>query len=297
MPRMTSGKINVNKDKFDEVCSHLEQIRKELNLKKRKTLNCYTEIVTRYNQIDTQTDEIKQYTTEHPSAKNKLRNLECKIAVLMTTHNLRFGIIQQGYEDVEKENDTKPLEGQAEEHKKTNKQQRKSPEIKQKDTADTESLQKQQFTKEMKLREQMIIPYTNLLKQLEIKRDEFHTRYPDYSCDDVSKAYGAACQLVNILNGYAVSYKTQAIDLTQFKENSSRVIQSRRNGILGEHRGVKELLTNLLLAIGTLGIGYAFAALFTRSFTPIKCNTDTVDLLNETNKKLNELAVVHTISI
>jgi hypothetical protein len=72
----------------------------------------------------------------------------------------------------------------------------------------------------MRIREQKISQYTKLLQQLEIKRDEFHTRYPDDSSDDLNTAYGAACQLVNILNGYAESYKKQDINLTHFKENS-----------------------------------------------------------------------------
>lgn len=265
MPRTTS-----NKDHFNEVCKDLEQIRRELNLKKCNTLSSYTTILTRYNQINTQTEEIKYYTSEHPSAKNKLRSLESKIAILRMNLNLKFGI-QQEYEFVDGENESIRSEEKAEDYKK------------------------QEFTKEMKLREQKISQYTKLLKQLEIKRDEFHTRYPDDSCDDVSNAYGAACQLVNILNGYTESYKKQDINLTQFKENSSRVIQSRRNGVLGEHRGVKELLINLLLVIGTLGIGYAFAALFTQSFTPIKCNTDTVNRLNETKKKLDEVEAINVI--
>ena len=266
MPRTTKS----NKEEFDGVCKALEQIRKDLNLKKCKTLSRYTEALTRYNQINTQTDQIKEHTTEHPSAKIKLRNLESKIAVLMMNHNLQFGL-QHDYEGVGKE-----LESSRSEEEKEYK--------------------KQHFV-EMRVREQKISQYTKLLNQLEIKRDEFHVRYPDDSSDDLNTAYGAAYQLVNILNGYAESYKKQDISLEQFKENSSRVIQSRRNGVLGEHRGVKESLLNLLLVIGTLGIGYAFAALFTRSFTPIKCNTDTVSLLNETKEKLDEVGTVNVISI
>ncbi|BCA95431.1 hypothetical protein TUM19329_17920 [Legionella antarctica] len=264
MPRMSSGSGNIDKDEFNKLYQNLEQIRKDLSLHKCKNLESYTAILSRYNQANSQNKEIRQFTAEHRDAKNKLNSLESKIAVLMTHHNLKFGI-QPDYALLEGNIEPKP------------------------GIASESDLEKLQFDKEMTLRERKISQYTQLLKRLELKRDEFHTRYPEDSCDDVSKAYGAACQLVNILNGYAVSYKRQTIDLNQLKENSSRVIQSRRIGILGEHRGVKELLTNLLFAIGTLGIGYAFAALFTQSFTPIKCNTDTVDLLNETNKKLDEI--------
>lgn len=139
---------------------------------------------------------------------------------------------------------------------------------------------------ERNIRENQLRQYSQFLKQLEEKRDEFHQRYPDDLDDDVTKAYGAACQLLNILYGYAESYKNQDINLDEFKEHSSRVIKDRRNGVLGEHRGYKELLTNLLLAIGTLGIGYAIAALFTQSLTPIKCNTKTTNLLVDTEESL-----------
>ena len=137
--------------------------------------------------------------------------------------------------------------------------------------------------------EQQLVQYLNLLKQLEIQRDNLHTRYPKDSSEDTTTAYGAACQLINILYGYAESYKHQDIDFKGFKQNSSRVIQSRRFGVLGEHRGIKELLTNLLFAFGTLGVGYAIAALFHNSLTPIKCNTRTVNLLEKTEETLAQI--------
>lgn len=150
--------------------------------------------------------------------------------------------------------------------------------------------------KERQLREQQLGEYYKILKQLEKKRNEFHISYPQDIEDDITKAYGAACQLVNILNGYAEQYKNQDITLIQFKAHSSRVIQSRRNGVLGEHRGFKELLTNLLLVIGTLGIGYIIAAFFTQSLTPIKCNTKTVNLLNDIKLTLEDVGESNSLS-
>ncbi|MCL9683723.1 hypothetical protein [Legionella maioricensis] len=273
MPRKTNSKEQINKAKFDEVCNELIQIRKDLSPKKCQSLNSYSAILIRYNLINTQSDEIKEYTTKHPSAKNKLRSLESKIAILMANHNLKYGI-QPDYDFIEEKKEATPnKEEQEKEYKK------------------------QQFIKEKTLREKKLSEYTKLIKQLEAKRDEFHTRYPNDSCDDITNAYGASCQLVNILNGYAESYKNQDITLTQFKENSSRVIQNRRSGVLGEHRGVKELLINILLVIGTLGIGYAVAALFTQNLSPIKCNTDTVNLLTKTKEILDEVGEVNGVSI
>lgn len=152
----------------------------------------------------------------------------------------------------------------------------------------------QTLNREMKLRELQLCEYGKLLKQLKAKRDEFHLRYPDDPSDDISNAYGASCQLTNILIGYAEQYKHQRISLKQFKDNSSRVIQSKRHGVLGEHRGMKELLLNLLLAIGTLGIGYIVAAFFTQSLNPVKCNTNAVTLLDEIDHVLKKVGLAPT---
>jgi hypothetical protein len=130
-------------------------------------------------------------------------------------------------------------------------------------------------------REHQICEYIKWLHQLEKKRDELHQRYPQYSADDANNAYGAASQLVNTLNTYVQRYRDKEINLKELKECSSREIQIKRNGVLSEHRGIKEILVNFLLAIGTLGIGYAIGALFTRRLNPIRCNTDSVNLLNQ----------------
>lgn len=162
-----------------------------------------------------------------------------------------------------------------------------------------ESLTEQQASEPNRrnVREEQLSQYLKLLKRLEIQRDELHIRYPEESADDPTAAYGAASQLVNILKGYAESYKNEEIDLIRFKEHSSRVIQTKRNGVLREHRGCKEILTNLLLVLGTLGVGYLLAALFTKSFTPIKCNTKTVNMLNKTEETLDQVVSNEELNI
>jgi hypothetical protein len=138
-------------------------------------------------------------------------------------------------------------------------------------------------------REEQLGRYLYWLNQLKIHHYNLHQQHPNDSRDDPSTAFGAAYQLLNILNGYALSYKNQEIDLECLKKNSSRVIQERRNGVLGQHRGSREILTNLLFALGTFGIGYALAAFFTQSFTPIKCKTNTVNILDATEETLVKL--------
>jgi len=119
------------------------------------------------------------------------------------------------------------------------------------------------------------------LKKLEEKREQLHQRYPQDAANDMNTAYGAATQLVFVLNGYVRQYQHQNIDQAQFNQLASSQIQNNINGVLGTHRGIKEILINLLFAIGTLGVGYALAALFTQRFNPIQCNTDSVTILNE----------------
>ncbi|MBL7479047.1 hypothetical protein [Legionella bononiensis] len=141
---------------------------------------------------------------------------------------------------------------------------------------------------QMKARELQLSQFDKLVKQLMIKRDEFHKRYPLELDDDVKKPYGAACQLVHKLTSYSQSYKDGMIDLKGFKDQATKELREQRKGVLSEHRGCKELMANILLALGTLGVGYVLAALFTQSFTPIKLNTSTVNQLDETLKAVEQ---------
>jgi hypothetical protein len=140
-----------------------------------------------------------------------------------------------------------------------------------------------------KERELQLGQFDKVLKQLVGKRDEFHLSYPKECCDDVTKAYGAAYQLVKKLTGFSHSYKEGIMDLKMFKEQATKEIREQRKGVLSEHRGCKELVANLLFAIGTLGVGYALAALYTQSFLPIKLNTHTVDCMDKTLKSVEQV--------
>lgn len=140
-----------------------------------------------------------------------------------------------------------------------------------------------------KERELQLGQFDKILKQLMGKRDEFHLSYPKESCDDVTKAYGAAYQLVKKLTGFSHSYREGMMDLKMFKEQATKEIREQRKGVLNEHRGCKELLANLLLVIGTLGIGYALAALYTQRFLPIKLNTHTAECMDEALKSVDQV--------
>ncbi|KTD32375.1 hypothetical protein Lmor_2313 [Legionella moravica] len=151
------------------------------------------------------------------------------------------------------------------------------------DSSQSDKVTKQDLkSKQMKARELQLHQFDRLVKQLVIKRDEFHKRYPLELDDEVKKPYGAACQLVQRLMSYSEMYKEGIIDINEFKEQATHEIREQRKGVLSEHRGYKELMANILLALGTLGIGYVIAALFTQSFSPIKLNTSTVNQLDET---------------
>ena len=268
-----------DKEMFNSLCKELSQIRKML--KQCTNLDDYNQIIQQYNQIEAKQELVKDYIKDHKSAKKTLLGLQSKIAILMNILNLKYEIEEQEYKYPGNDELISKAENQSDEA---------SPHLKLTKLKPVHMTFEDQYNaKVVQVREQQLSQYAEIITKLEAKRDEFHSRYPEDSIDDVSKAYGAATQLINILNGYAQSYKIQEIDLEQLKENSSRVIQEKRNGVLGEHRGFKELMSNLLLAIGTLGIGYAVAALFTQRLTPIKCNTDTTNILVETEKVLDEI--------
>ncbi|KTD51204.1 hypothetical protein [Legionella quateirensis] len=151
--------------------------------------------------------------------------------------------------------------------------------------------------KQMKARELQLSQFDKLVNQLMNKRDEFHKRYPLDLDDDGKKPYGAACQLVHKLTSYSQSYKDGMIDLKGFKDQATKEIREQRKGVLSEHRGCKEVMANILLALGTLGVGYVLAALFTQSFTPIKLNTSTVNQLDETLKAVEQSERTFEVSI
>ncbi|WP_298621823.1 hypothetical protein [uncultured Legionella sp.] len=139
---------------------------------------------------------------------------------------------------------------------------------------------------QQKERDIQLRAFDKVLKQLVSKRDEFHLNCPKDSKEDATKAYGAAYLLVNKLTGFSHVYKEGWMDLKTFKELTIKEIQQQRQGVLSKHRGCKELLANLLFAIGTLGMGYALAALYTQSFLPIRVNTDTANCLDDALKSV-----------
>lgn len=152
-----------------------------------------------------------------------------------------------------------------------------------------EEEQKQKTAQLRAVRETQLTEFTKYLKQLMAKRDQFHNDYPKDPPENPHKIYGAMNLLVQSLEQSAESYKSGVIDLDQFKSDTTQAIRDKRDGVISQHRGSKEILVNLLLAISTLGIGYLLAALFTRSFTPIKVNTDSVNQLDETKEAVNRL--------
>lgn len=132
--------------------------------------------------------------------------------------------------------------------------------------------------------------FTLWLNKLKEKRDNLHARYPEQEASDTNTAYGASSLLVSMLDRYVEQYKKGSLTPKQFKDSATRDITANYTGVLGQHRGIKEILVNLLFALGTLGVGYALAALFTQSLTPIQCNTDTVDILIESEDVLMKIA-------
>lgn len=126
--------------------------------------------------------------------------------------------------------------------------------------------------------------------KLREKCEELHQRYPQDDATDLTTAFGTATRLITTLNSYLDQYHRQEIELAEFNQLASAEIRNNVNGVLGQHRGIKEILINLLFAIGTLGIGYALAALFTQRFNPIRCQTDSVTILGESEELFTQAA-------
>ncbi len=139
------------------------------------------------------------------------------------------------------------------------------------------------------VRETQLTEFTRYLKQLAAKREQFHKDYPKDPPENPNKIYGAMSLLVQSLEQSAESYKSGAINLDRFKADTTQTIRDKRDGVISEHRGCKQILINLLLAISTLGVGYLLGALLTRSFTPIKVNTDSANQLDDTQEAVNRL--------
>lgn len=138
-------------------------------------------------------------------------------------------------------------------------------------------------------RKQQLTKFYGMLEELRKKRADFEKRYPKDNPHDKNKPYCAINELITTLNSHAKSYEKLKTNLSEFKDASSKLINEKRKGILGQHRGCKEILSNLLLFIGTLGIGYLLAAAITRSLNPIKVNTNSVEKINATAETINAL--------
>ena len=144
---------------------------------------------------------------------------------------------------------------------------------------------------EREKRKAQLATFHKLLENLRAKRSEYETRYPKDNTKDTSKPYGALNELINKLSMQAESYQHATCSLQDFKNNSTKFIRTARTGVLSEHRGCKQILTNILLCIATLGIGYLLAMAITKSISPLKVKTDTVERIDKLNESLNTLSV------
>ena len=154
--------------------------------------------------------------------------------------------------------------------------------------------EKKPFSAEYRQREKQLSQFNHLIAQWQIKKTKFHLDHPDHLKKDTNQAYGAVNDLITQLDSYAVAYKNSELSLKDFKRKSTGVIQECRYGVLKNHRGYKEVITNLLFAIGTIGIGYALASTYSGTFTPIKCNTDSANKLQETQISVDAIQRIHS---
>lgn len=142
----------------------------------------------------------------------------------------------------------------------------------------TEPTEKENF---LDTRLQSLQPINSSWQLLLKKREKFVKKYPLDIVIDTSKPLGALSQFTIEFDNCMQTYLKDG-NLEHFKRDGMQVIRNYRNGVLSEHRGCKEVLANLFFAIGTLGIGYLAAALYTQRFNPILVKTDSVEKMDET---------------
>lgn len=118
------------------------------------------------------------------------------------------------------------------------------------------------------------------IKQIKKRRPVDLQKLQDYS--DAKNAIESIRE--NIKKLYKQYITTPAMTLTEFKEEAKSFLREDCKEVqtLNSHRGVKQIIANLLLAILSAGFLYGLAALAKRTFFPINPNTDS-------GKKLNSL--------
>ncbi len=131
--------------------------------------------------------------------------------------------------------------------------------------------------------------YAMALRFIIKKREDFGKKYVENQEYKYWSAYNAMCVLIKRLEGIQTCYELLELNLSEFKKQSEQEIQDSIDGELGQHRGMKEILVNLLFALATVGIGYAAAAFFKKSWTPIKCNTAASNCLMNAKSELNKI--------
>lgn len=301
---------------YDEVIKGLKAIKDAL--KKCANPEQFHSILASYSSINVKKKEVQDYIKEHEKKRIELITLESKITNLITANRHVYGVtppepevrtdvitrvvatvktdvVPQIVIDHSKDVVADPGKGTVEvAPKQTAENASKGISevvLKPKSPVAPEPKPEEELEKKQRrmVRERQLSQFTILLKQLEAKRDAFHILYPEDSSELTTKAYGASFQLVKKLEQCAESYKNGDSDLNQFKKDSSLAIDENRNGVLSQHRGYKEILANLLLFIGSLGIGYIAAALFTQRINPIKFNTNSINKLNKTQEAVEEL--------
>lgn len=139
---------------------------------------------------------------------------------------------------------------------------------------------KQELLAKQKLQAQQEKVLANLASQLLIiknKAGELKTR----GCNN---AYDAANSLYNTLNELKDEYSDKAIAYTTLKRESMRAIVTAETE-LKQHRGWKEVLSNVVLCILGLGVFYAAYCAYKGDFFRFK--TDSVTKLDELQNSMD----------
>lgn len=125
-----------------------------------------------------------------------------------------------------------------------------------------------------------------IFKKFNLQIAIFKIKVKELRTNNIS-ASNEAESLYNKLTTLKNNYVDKIISLEQYQQDSITAINQARP-VLEVHRGCKELLVNIALAIAGIGFIYLAVCAFRGSF--FKCNTDSINLLNGLNDSIRCIA-------
>lgn len=124
------------------------------------------------------------------------------------------------------------------------------------------------------------------------KGDELKIRHSFFSNQSTNIAASNAIELIlQSIKTLNDQYDKKEITFDEFKQGALACLSEDKPEVkcLNQHRGIKQILTNLLTAIGLLGIGYAIVAACKGSWTVCPVDTDSGEAVEQLKRSIGKL--------